>query len=100
MKDMVGWAALAPILFFIEYGIGLKPDAPKNQLTWNITSNQRCGCERFRFNGHIVNLIARLSSENSTKITVQSDGEFTLKVSRTRVERVFLITPGQNDFTL
>lgn len=32
VKDMVGWGALAPVLLFIEYGIGLMPNAPENQL--------------------------------------------------------------------
>lgn len=100
VKDMVGWGGLAPILYFIEYGIGLKPNAPENQLTWKINSSEPCGCERFRFNGHIVDLIARPSLENSARITIQSDGEFLLKVSRNRVEKVFCIAAGQNNLTL
>jgi hypothetical protein len=28
-------------------------------LIWELTSTKRCGCERFRFNGHTAALVAR-----------------------------------------
>ena len=38
--DFVGWTGIVPILYFIEYAIGLKPDAPNNRLTWVLTSRE------------------------------------------------------------
>ncbi|MCX6619698.1 MAG: trehalase family glycosidase, partial [Acidobacteria bacterium] len=35
-KDFVGWSGVGPILYLLEYGIGLAPDAPANRLTWRI----------------------------------------------------------------
>jgi hypothetical protein len=96
VKDIVGWGALAPVLYFIEYGIGLKPDASKNELVWKINSEKRSGCERFRFNRHVVDLSAE-PFENTTKITVQSDGEFLLKVLRSGRKKSFSIVRGKND---
>jgi hypothetical protein len=95
VKDIVGWGALAPVLYFVEYGIGLKPDAPKNELTWKISSNQRSGCERFRFNGHVVDLLAEPTG-GTMKISVRSDGEFELKVIREGREAGYHIARGAN----
>jgi glycogen debranching enzyme len=95
VKDIVGWGALAPVLYFIEYGIGLQPNAPKNELVWKINSDKRNGCERFRFNGHIVDLVAE-PTENTIKIIVKSDGEFLLKVIRDGKEKSFNIVKGSN----
>lgn len=100
VKDMVGWGALAPILYLLEYVIGLKPDAARNFLSWTITSEHTCGCERFRFNGHVVDLIARPSSENTTLITVQSDGEFQLRISRQGVVKECSILKGMSEWTV
>ena len=37
-RDFVGWTGIVPILYFLEYCIGLKADAPNNRLTWALTS--------------------------------------------------------------
>ena len=95
VKDIVGWDAMAPVLYFIEYAIGLKPDAPNNQLVWKLDSDKRSGCERFRFNGHIIDLIAE-PIDDTIKITVQSDGEFLLKVIHKENEKCFRIVRGEN----
>ncbi len=29
MKDLVGWSGIGPIVYFLEYSIGLQPDGPK-----------------------------------------------------------------------
>lgn len=99
VKDIVGWGALAPVLYFIEYGIGLKPNAPKNELTWKINSTKRSGCEKFRFNGHLVDLIAEPTND-AIKITVQSDGDFLLKVFHNGIERRYDITKGKHLLTI
>jgi glycogen debranching enzyme len=99
VKDIVGWGAMAPVLYFIEYAIGLKPDAPKNELDWKIDSNEPSGCKRFRFNGHIADLIAEPTDE-TIKITVQSDGEFLLKIIWKEKEQKFNIIKGENVFSL
>lgn len=97
VKDIVGWGALAPVLYFIEYGIGLKPNAPENELVWKVNSDKRSGCERFRFNGHVVDLVVE-PVDDTIKITVQSDGDFQLKVIRNGREQKFNILQGNNEF--
>lgn len=97
-KDMVGFSGVTPILHFIEQAIGLKPNAPKNELVWKINSEKRSGCVRFRFNGHIIDLIAE-PTDDSIKINVQSDGEFLLKVYHKGFEKSYNINIGNNNFS-
>jgi hypothetical protein len=80
MKDFVGWSGIGPIMYFLEYAVGLKADAPANTLVWTIRSGKRSGCERFRFNNHVVSLIAEPGAAGAS-IRVTSDGAFTLQVS-------------------
>jgi hypothetical protein len=94
-SDFVGWSGIAPILYFIEYAIGLKPDAGENTLLWNVRSTKRCGMENFRFNSHITSLIAEPSS-NQLKIKVISDGQFNLVVNYHGITKKTIIHTGEN----
>jgi hypothetical protein len=76
-NDFVGWSGMAPILYFLEYAIGLKPDAGQNQLTWTIRSQQATGCHHYRFNGHTVSLKA-----TGSVVEVDSDSSFTLCIKK------------------
>lgn len=80
--DFIGWSGIPPIMYLLEYVIGLKADAPQNTLTWRIRAGKRTGCERFRFNQHVVSLVAEPAANNSQtmKVKVESDGAFTLKI--------------------
>jgi hypothetical protein len=100
--DFVGWTGIVPILYFLEYGIGLKPDAPNNRLTWALMSDKRCGCERFRFGGHTATLIAepRDAQPNTVSLTVESDGAFDLRVERRGKQWDFTVEKGRNEFVL
>jgi hypothetical protein len=101
-KNFVGWTGIVPIQYFIEYGIGLKADAPNNRLTWVLTSAKRCGCERFRFNGHTATLIAQPPGDPSgaVEVTVESDGQFQLLVERDGKKWDFAVKAGKNSFKL
>lgn len=99
-RDFVGWSGIGPILYFLEYGIGLKPDAARNELTWRISSNLRSGCERYRFNGHVANLIADPSPSRPLSILVESDGPFRLVVEYQNARNVLEVKKGANRFTV
>jgi hypothetical protein len=100
--DFVGWTGIVPIVYFLEYGIGLRADAPNNRLTWTLTSVKRCGCERFRFNGHTVTLVAQPANDSSgqVELTIESDSEFQLWVDHGGKRRAFNVKVGKNRFTL
>ncbi|HTY38279.1 MAG TPA: trehalase family glycosidase [Bacteroidota bacterium] len=98
-RDFVGWSGIAPILYFLEYGIGLKPNAERNELSWRIDSPSRLGCERYRFNGHVVSLVASGRRENGKlKVSVDSDGSFILRIIQGDKEFVWNVKKGQNEF--
>jgi hypothetical protein len=80
----------------------LKADAPNNRLTWALASTKRCGCERFRFNGHTATLVAQPPGDPSgpVEVTVDSDGQFQLLVERDGKKWDFAVKAGKNHFTL
>ncbi len=56
-RDFAGWGAYPVIATFLEHGIGLRPDAPRRTLRWNLSSTGRCGCRRFAFGDIDTDLI-------------------------------------------
>ena len=98
VRDMVGWSGIGPILYFLEFAVGLKPDAASNTLRWEICTRQRSGCERFRFNGHMVSLLATpLPGGKRVHLTIKSDGPFTLIVARGGISGTESIRPGTTE---
>ncbi len=100
--DLVGWTGIVPIVYFFEYGIGLKPDAPNNRLTWLLNSDKRCGCEQFRFGGHVASLVAEPheSQPGTVSLTIESDGAFDLQVDHRGMKLDFKVKSGKNKFDL
>jgi glycogen debranching enzyme len=100
--DFVGWSGIAPIMYLLEYAIGLNADAAHNRLNWELQPGGRRGCERFRFNGHIVSLVAEPRSGHlkGEKITLQSDAPFELRVRFLGVEKQFSVSGGKQEFEI
>ncbi|MEO8026152.1 MAG: trehalase family glycosidase [Bryobacteraceae bacterium] len=90
-KNFVGWSGIGPILYLLEYGVGLKPDAPRNRLEWRIDGTARVGCRRYRFNGHVVDLIAE-----GGVVRVESDGAFELRLNG----KAIAVKAGKQEFRL
>ena len=98
--DFVGWSGIGPIMYLLEYGIGLKPNAEHNELVWDLKSGGRRGCDHFRFNGHVVSLVAERVPDHAGKlrITVESDGDFRLKILVHGSRKTFSVTKGKQEF--
>jgi hypothetical protein len=80
-KDFVGWSGIAPILYFMEYVVGIRSNALKNEISWKIdTSFGEVGCKRYWFAGRTVNLRAIPQTNGSVQVEAESDGPLTLKV--------------------
>jgi hypothetical protein len=100
-KDFVGWSGIGPILYLLEYAIGLRASAPDNRLTWIIGSESRCGCERFRFAGHVVSLVAEKAGAAGTRLVrISSDGEFRLSVSWRGRTKESAVRPGESELVV
>ena len=85
--DFIGWSGLAPINYLIKHAIGLRINAPKNEITWRINEIGRHGIAGLRFNGqgeamNSVDLIAqkRTSLTDDIHINVQCSKDFTLNI--------------------
>ena len=101
----VGWSAIAPILYLLEFEIGLRPDAPANTLVWDLrldaASPGRVGCERYRFGGHVASLTAAAGPDPGTvRVTVASDGSFRLRVLRGSGHEDVEVHPGSQEIRL
>jgi hypothetical protein len=95
VRDMVGWSGIGPILYFMEFAVGLRPDAPMHRLQWTIHSAMRSGCQRYRFDGHVVSLSALPDPGGRTvTITIASDGPFTLDVRYRGTAHTFEVPQG------
>ncbi|MCX6620958.1 MAG: trehalase family glycosidase [Acidobacteria bacterium] len=99
-RDFVGWSGIGPIMYLLEYAVGLRADAGRNEIFWRLTSAGRVGCERFRFNGHVVTLVAEPSRRGRRRISVESDGAFRLRVRVGNREEAFAIDKGRRQFSL
>jgi hypothetical protein len=100
--DFAGWSALGPILYLLEYAIGLRADAAHNRLTWNLSPGPRQGCERFRLNGHVTTLVATQGAggKGGLQIEVDSDGDYLLSVSAADSKRDFPVKAGRQRFEI
>ncbi len=60
--DMVGWSGLAPILYFIQYGVGLSVPEGGDELVWELPETfleeGSVGCRQYWFSGKEADLQA------------------------------------------
>ena len=98
--DFVGWSGIAPIMYLLEYAIGLQPDAAENRLVWDLQPGARTGCDRYRFNGHVTSLVAEpvVGRPATMAISVESDGKFSLEVQWRGKREMFEVAKGKQKF--
>jgi hypothetical protein len=99
-SNFVGWSGIGPIMYLLDYGIGVRAHAPENRLVWNLVPDGgRLGCVHYRFNGHIVSLLARPDekSRKSERLSVTSDGPFELEVHFLDTKKVFSVVKGTQE---
>ncbi|QOD61815.1 alpha,alpha-trehalase [Polaribacter haliotis] len=98
-KDFVGWSGIGPILYLMEYAIGLKPNAETNTLVWNINSEQKSGCKNYKFNGVLTSLIA-IPNNNKLTLKVTSDKKYTLQINHGKIAKEIIVKKGENTFQI
>jgi glycogen debranching enzyme len=101
-RDFVGWSGIGPIMYLLEYGVGLRSDASRNALTWHIGPAGQQGCEHFRFNGHELSLVATATTDTvgAFNVVVKSDGDFELIIDHSGRTEHLAIHKGQQEFEL
>ena len=52
-RDFVGPGGLPPIGVFLEYVLGLRPDAPARRLVWDVRLTERHGVKRYPFGADV-----------------------------------------------
>jgi len=88
--DFVGWSGIGPIVFLIEYAIGIRADAPSNTVTWDLQSPARVGVEKLWFGGKTVSLVCEPADADGRRLVrVETDLPFDLVVKwkTKRIER-------------
>lgn len=92
--DMVGWSGMAPILFFIRYGVGLCVPEGKDYLEWildeELLKDGSVGCENYWFAGKTADLKAERTKEG-IRLWVESRDSFQLIVRYGEMEKIFEI---------
>ncbi len=89
--DFVGWSGMAPILFFIEYKIGIKSDAVANKVIWKIPESKKSvGCKKYWFGGKEADFLAT-PTENGLEISIVTKDKFKLIINYKGIEKTFEI---------
>jgi len=101
-SDFVGWGGVAPISAFIEYVLGFQIDAPEKTITWSISKMERHGIENLGLGTLRISLICeeRLSAKEGARVTVNSNGEFLLKLKFHDKVTARMIKSGVNKFDI
>lgn len=80
-KDFVGWSGIAPILYLIEFKIGLKADVLKQEVIWTIDNEAgSSGCEKYWFFKKTASFYSDKSNGLLTVKILTSD-KFKLKIN-------------------
>jgi hypothetical protein len=79
--NFVGFGGIGPIANFIEYVLGFELDAPRNTVTWHIHRTERHGIENVKIAAVRADFLceARSAADDAVRLTVNSDGPFTLR---------------------
>ncbi|MBT9776725.1 alpha,alpha-trehalase [Clostridium sp. MCC353] len=82
-KDFVGWSGLAPVLYLIQYGIGISINQKTGDLIWELEPEYleqgAVGCWRYWFRGKTVSLCAR-KEKGVVKVSASGEKAFRLHI--------------------
>lgn len=82
-RDFVGWTGLTPISVLFEYVFGIKPDADKNRIVWDINLTEEHGVKKYPFGkeGELTLLcMARKDVNEMPQIILESNVDVELEV--------------------
>lgn len=93
--DFVGWTGLAPICMLIEYVLGLRADARRGVLLWDVRRTERHGVQRYPFGGSLIDLVceARPDVHTPPVVHVKSPIALTLELRWEGGSRQLTVVP-------
>ena len=95
-KHFVGWTGLTPISILFEYVFGLRPNAPRHVLVWDVRLLEEHGVRHYPFGrtGLLdLNCAARRDEGKSPVITAKTNEPVTLQVKWAGGEKVMELHP-------
>ncbi|HCC34278.1 MAG TPA: hypothetical protein DEQ02_01055, partial [Ruminococcaceae bacterium] len=105
--NFVGWTGALAIAGMLEDVVGLKLDAPNNEISWNLNLTEKHGVSNLYMNDadsgvNRVSLMAerRVSQTSPVSITVECDKAFTLKVRHNGIVESIAVAAGNHTYTL
>jgi hypothetical protein len=99
--DFVGWTGLVPIAVLFEIIFGIKPNALKRTMTWDVNLTEEHGIEKYPYgsNGTLsLKCHARRDKREKPKIEITSDASFRLTVNWAGETASYEVEPGMNSF--
>ncbi|MFH1198311.1 MAG: trehalase family glycosidase [bacterium] len=100
-SDFVGWSGCGPIALLIENVIGIKADALKKEVKWDINRIDKHGIQNLQFGDIKASFICdkRIDVNKTCRIKINSTQTFTLYARRNTGKLLILtINPGFNQF--
>ena len=90
-KDFVGWTGLAPISILFEYIFGIRGNALKKEIIWDIWLTENHGIKQYPLGDATVDLIceARRDENEFPVIQVKADKPISIKVRCCGKESIF-----------
>ena len=84
-SDFVGWTGVTPIANLIEFIIGIRVDAPRNRIVWDVNLTEKHGIRNLRWGRDFRNEVSmvagrRAGRDEPVEIDVTSSRDFTLEV--------------------
>lgn len=97
--DFVGWGGVGPITLLLEFGVGLRANAPLDELQWTVNTLDACGCDRYWFRGTRVKVAseARASFDAPLHLRIEAERPIRLVV-RTGGRRAEWRVTGRQEY--
>jgi hypothetical protein len=80
-SDYIAYSGHGPIAMLIENILGLRVDAPDDQLTWNVRRADHHGIRRLRFGDNLLSIWADPRTERQPLLTVHGESNSGVKIN-------------------
>lgn len=81
-KDFVGWTGLAPISVLFEFVFGIRGDAARDTVVWELRRTEKHGVKRYPFKNAYIDLLyeGELDEKGFPIVTIRSDAPVNIEI--------------------